>query len=309
MSNKISVIITTYNRPYKLVERCINSVLNQTYNNYEIIVVNDTPKKFDTLREVSEGIKKLENEVRYISDGVNRGACKARNIGVEHSNGEYLAFLDDDDEWCENKLEEQLKIIQEKDCVMVTCLQNMLVEDKKRKIQGMNFKLGKESTEITIEKLLLKNIVGGCSAPLICKEIFLKIGGFDNSLPAAQDYDLWIRLAKMGKIYCINRTLLNYHIHKGDRISGDPEKKIYAYKHLLEKYSHISKGDKRFFKNKYLVLSYCYYKKLDVDNGKKFLKLANKQNVITVLAINYYFKIINLMFKTCILKQIKNNGE
>ena len=101
--HKISVIIPTYNRG-NMIERAVRSVLNQTYNNIEVIVVDDGST--DNTEEVIKDIK--DTSVIYIKEA-NAGACVARNKGIDVSSGDYIAFLDSDDEWFPEKLEIQYK--------------------------------------------------------------------------------------------------------------------------------------------------------------------------------------------------------
>ena len=105
----ISVIIPTHNRE-KTIKKSIDSVLCQTYNNIEIIVVDD--KSTDNTEEVINSIK--DNRIKYIKLDENKGACFARNKGIELAQGKYIAFQDSDDEWLPQKLEIQLRYLEEK---------------------------------------------------------------------------------------------------------------------------------------------------------------------------------------------------
>lgn len=296
MGYKVSVIITTYNREYSIVRRAIKSVLNQTYSDYELIVVNDTPSEFPTFDEVTNGITEFKGKLKYIANGINHGACFVRNQGFKESMGEYIAFLDDDDEWLHNKLQEQVQLILSKNCVMVTCGFNCIWLDSNNKQIKQKIKNNRRY-EITLQEVLFKNIVGGCSAPLISRKAFIKCGGFNIDMPAAQDADLWIRLAKIGNIYCVLKPLLNYYIYKAERISNNPAKKIYAIKYLIEQYKDLVDKQALFLKDKYIIIAYYYYVLENKEDGYRYYKLAKRQNVISKTSVFYYFKIIKLKIK------------
>lgn len=296
MKEKVSVIISTYKRDYNILKRCIESVFNQTYTNYELIVINDTPENSPKFQEVNEGIKEYEGKLNYIANGFNQGACYVRNQGFELSSGDYIAFLDDDDEWYENKLEEQMKIMIKEKCVMVTCAFKSEYTDDYGKIYRTKV-VNNKNYKITLQDILLKNVAGGCSAPVISREAFIKSGGFNNDMPSAQDYDLWIKIALLGDIYCVLEPQFRYYIHKSERISNNPEKKIYAYKYLIEKYTRLAEAPKKFLINKYLILSYNYYLLNMKVEGDRYYSLANSQKTLTRTAILYQIRITLLKIK------------
>jgi len=289
MKGKVSVIITTYNRDYNTLKRAINSVFTQTYSNFEIIVVNDTPAEFPYFSEVSKGIEEYKEKLTYIANGVNRGACFIRNQGFEVSNGEYVAFLDDDDEWLQNKLEEQVKLISSKKCVMVSSAYNCIWLDTFNQPIKEKIKNNKKY-KIKTEEILHKNIIGGCSAPLISHEAFKLSGGFNNSLPAAQDADLWIRISKLGDIYCVLTPLLNYYIYASERISNNPEKKIFATKHLIAQYANMAENKPLFLKEKYMLIAFNYYLLTNKKEGDKFYNLAQQQKGISKTFMIYWLR-------------------
>ena len=122
----VSAIVTTYKREPSMVLRAINSILAQTYNDMEIIVVDDSPKDYPYREEVKRVVtSRLEDfpQVKslYICHEHNMGACVARNTGLNAASGEYIAYLDDDDEWLPKKIEKQVKKIEQSDAVLVYC--------------------------------------------------------------------------------------------------------------------------------------------------------------------------------------------
>lgn len=275
--DKVTVVVVTYNRPFEILERSIRSVLRQSYPNYELIVVNDTPKDSVLFNEVSNRIQQYSDSVKYFAEGVNYGACHARNYGANLAVGKYIAFLDDDDEWVDSKLEKQVEYIKKTDSVMVTCRQNTILEDETRSfLATLKYDLFYPKKEVSLQDLLIGNSIGGCSRPLILKEAFDDVGGFDVQMPASQDCDLWIRLATIGKISCMRDKLVNYYVHSSERISSKPEKRIVANKLLVEKYTNMAVNKSVFLKNKYLVLARVLFSVSKFQEAETYYRLAKK---------------------------------
>ena len=110
----VSVIITTCKREPEMVERAIASVAGQSYHNWELIIIDDSPESYDKRDQVYSMIQRYSDKytVFYHRNEENSGACYSRNRGLEIAKGEYIAFLDDDDEWLPEKLAEQVRIIE-----------------------------------------------------------------------------------------------------------------------------------------------------------------------------------------------------
>ena len=178
----VSIIIPCYNSS-KTIIRALKSVINQTYKNFEIILIDDG--SIDNTKELIESffINK-EVEYKYIYQK-NSGPSTARNNGVINSNGEYMAFLDSDDEWHFQKLEIQMKLIIEKNLNFLasTYTYDNLENENIDEI---------ELRQYSFTKLLFSNKF---STPgvIMKKTFFQELGGFDVSMKYAEDYDLWIR--------------------------------------------------------------------------------------------------------------------
>ncbi|MBQ3112837.1 MAG: glycosyltransferase family 2 protein [Phascolarctobacterium sp.] len=231
MSDLVSVIITTYKRTPEIVIRAIKSVCSQTYSDIEIIVVDDSPSTYEHRLVLQEQIKKFGDKVKYIAHQRNLGACVARNTGLKSANGSYVAFLDDDDEWMPEKIAKQKLRFNDDKIALVYC-GRLIIDDS----------TGEERCEKTVihsgyvyDKLIYRNFIGPTSSPLIKKDYLLKIGGFDSLMNSAQDYDVWLRLARIYKIVGINDILVKYHIHKGERISSNHIARITGQERLIYK--------------------------------------------------------------------------
>ena len=235
----VSVIITTHIREPDLVLRAVYSVLNQTYHNIELIVVDDSSPSFAQRAEVEQTVLSVSNDILYLKHEVCQGACAARNTGLGHAKGCYVGFLDDDDEWMPTKIEEQLKGFYDEDTALVYS-QIIYVKEESHAEQ-----LGSPRSEsgYIFEKLLRFNFIGPTSNPLIKKECLDAVGGFDVLMESSQDYDLWLRLALKYPIQLINIPLLRCHFHTGKRISTDDEKRIKGIESILSKYADYFNAD------------------------------------------------------------------
>jgi glycosyltransferase involved in cell wall biosynthesis len=225
----ISVVIPTYKRPH-LIKSAFESVAAQSYANWELIIVDDNGKG----TEGGEATEKAVNEF-YPADNVvyqqletNMGACAARNTGIEISTGEYIAFLDDDDEWFKDKLKKQIAQIQQDNADI--CYSDMYLSNTGRQqyyahdIQGDHY-----------QSLLIRGYGICTSALLIKKQTLIDIQGFDQSLPSMQDYDLLIRLCEKGKVTVIKEALFNYKM-ADDGISANLDAKINGHAGIINKY-------------------------------------------------------------------------
>ena len=262
MRPKVSVIIPTYNRS-NFLHSAIKSVLNQTFEDFEVIVVDDAST--DNTRQVLD--KFDDKRICYIRHKENKGGSAARNTGIKRSKGEFIAFLDDDDLWMPSKLEKQLDLIN-KNLEIGAVYTGAYKINESDKIIMCNYPSLRGNI---FPDILKKNYVGSCSAVLIRKECIDRIGLFDENLPAGQDFDLWIRLAKNYQFDYVNEPLVIHRIHK-KRITTDHYGRLRAKKLLFKKYS---KELTTSFKHRKIlgfwhnVLGVYYCKCGDIEQGKK----------------------------------------
>lgn len=231
MGQLVSAIITTYKRPKAMVIRAINSVLSQTYSNLELIVVDDSPNDFEERQDIKLYIETLaDSRIRLIQHEENMGACAARNTGIKSANGDFIAFLDDDDVWHDDKLELQVEKMNSGDYGLVYCRQHVINEVKNTEYYPQkNYYEGE-----IFDQLVLTNFVGSTSFALVKKWCFERVGMFDTSMPASQDFEMWLRIAKEYSIGFVDKPLVDYYIHVGDNITGNYKKKLEAIERLLE---------------------------------------------------------------------------
>lgn len=263
----VSVVITTYNR-VSLLHRAVQSVLNQTYNPIELIIVDDASSD-----ETSEYCKTLSAIYIYIPPKEKKGGNYARNRGIKASNGEYIAFLDDDDYWLPSKIEKQVNLIENKQCNTVFC--GRFIETvrndriSKQKILPLSIWNG------DLSKRTLYTICTTTSCLLIKKQALLDIGLFDENLSFWQEYELTIRLSQKGFFYFVNEPLCVYRLDARDknRLTNkyDCWKSSVAYIHNIHKelYAHLNCIEK--LRSKLLVLHDAAIRCLSSGRTVKYL--------------------------------------
>lgn len=225
MYDVVSVIITTYNRPFSYLNRAIKSIQNQTYTNLEIIIIDDSPNDNQNRKEVEKKVAELkDNRIKYVQNEKNEGACKSRNRGIKISTGSFIAFLDDDDEWLPEKIELQLNKFKDKRVGLVYCASNTLVTKGDKVIKSSIRKYTISGN--VFETLMLKNFIGSTSFVVLKREALELCGLFNEELKSAQDFELWLRIAKEYAVDFVDIPLVNYYAHDGERITSDYEKKI-----------------------------------------------------------------------------------
>lgn len=227
----VSVIIPTYNRAH-LIGASIQSVLNQTYQDFELIVVDDGST--DNTEAVVKSFK--DPRIHYIRHKENRGGSAARNTGIKSARGEYIAFLDSDDEWFPTKMEKQMEIFDNgpKDLGVVYC---------------GTFYLDKQTNKITeftnphyrgnvFQKILKQGSGPSTPAAIVKRECFEKVGLFDERLPAYQETDLWIRISRFYQFDFVKEHLVKI-MRNHRQISTDFKARLRGRELFLMKHSNI----------------------------------------------------------------------
>lgn len=203
----ISVIVPTYNRG-STIQRSIHSVLNQTYKDIELIIVDDCSN--DDTEKVINAIQ--DERIVFIRHEVNKGACAARNTGIDVAKGEYIAFQDSDDEWKLDKLEMQLQEMKSHGAEISFCAMNRMNYGKTRSVFPVLEAGYKAHEDILMGAYVSTQTIMGKSA------IFSK-HKFDIGMPRAQDYDLIIRIAEEYNVYFLNVALVDVYM-QGDSLTA-----------------------------------------------------------------------------------------
>lgn len=295
MNEKISVIIPTYKR-YDLLERAILSVLNQTYKNLEIIVVDDNAK-FPDIRKKTEDIIKKYPQIIYIQNKTNLGGGLTRNIGIKKATSKYVAFLDDDDEFLPTKLEKQYalyKSLQNDNVGMIYCYVDNYYED------GRFVSSNKKDFEGCALYEHLCYFTATTSCWFCLKNILEDVGMFDD-IPSQQDATLILKMLGKGyEIYRVPEVLLNWYIHNKENgittVSDKYINEIIKYQNLGRKYYNklTKKQIKNVEYNFHNRLFNLYLENNDKKNAKKELCGMLKEHPLGLRAINnirkYFFK-------------------
>lgn len=224
----VSVVIPTYNRAEAL-SRSIDSALAQTFENFEIIIVDDSST--DETPAVVESYD--DDRIKYQRLDRNRGANVSRNRGIEIAEGDLLSFLDSDDELHPEHLERVVERFRESPdrCAGV------YTSFERVKDGLIDVSIASEG-EITANDIQKGNVVGTLSCTTFEAEVFDEIGNFDEELPSAQDLDFYIRVLESRSMVGIEDILVTKHKLE-DSISNDLERKREGFKQILEKHGDV----------------------------------------------------------------------
>lgn len=276
---KVSVIIPTYNRA-EFLRSAITSVLNQTYQDFEIIVVDDGST--DNTREVVCSFN--DKRIKYILNEVNKGEAGARNAGIMNSNAEYIAFLDDDDEWLPEKLKLQIDLLENSPAKVGVVYTGYLEVDRSSNKILLQF-IPTERGNI-YKDIFLKNCVGIPSTVVLRKACFETLGLFDEKVIYPTDYDMWIRISMGFYFEYIEKPMVRYYVHE-NTISSNLGLRIRGIEMMLERYNQIFSLNNKAHSLYYKRLGVLYCCNGNIKKGRKsFLK-----------AIGLYpFKISNYLY-------------
>ncbi len=274
----VSVIIPTYNRAH-MVGRAIRSVLNQTYQDFELIIVDDAST--DNTEEV---VKSFNNErLRYIRLRENSGSSVApRNTGIEIARGEYIAFLDSDDEWLPEKLEKQIDKFKSVSLDVGLVYSGCVGVSERTGETLFKFMHAKRGDVFSL--MVERNIVGGPTV-LVKRECFQKTGLFDKGFLSFQDWDMWIRIAKCYKVDFVPEISAKYYVH-ANRGSVNVERKIQGLDKITRKYQNYLSKTVISCRLKTLGILYCY--KGDFKKASRYFREALSNNPRNIKAYFHF---------------------
>jgi len=278
----ISVIIPAYNAG-NFIEETINSVLKQTYQNFEILVIDDASQ--DSTKSIVEKICLNEKRISFFEIEHTGRPAVLRNLGIKKSRGKYIAFLDSDDIWLPRKLEEQIELLETKKTFSFVYSVSKTFGDvnifsPKYEILPLPFKAANTQNE-----LLEKGNPVTCSTVVADKKLIMQAGCFDENsdLAFVEDYDLWIKLSRLGPVGFIPKIHTLYRVH--DTQSSN------SWNVKSERLAKLSNG-----KNLNLP-EYKFYR------NKGFVFLAAR-NIIHIISY-FYYKVLGGYFYKNLLKQKK----
>jgi len=260
---KVSVIIPTYNRA-EFLRSAIASALSQIFTDLEIIISDD--KSTDNTREVVETFK--DERIKYVRNEGNKGPSATRNTAILASKGEYIAFLDDDDEWLPDKLQKQIEVLDKSRPNICGVYSNRLFIDKlSGKILSDN-----PGTERLKGNLLYQLIIKSpihTSTAVIKKRCLDEIGLFDETISYMEDYDLWIRLSMYWDFEYIPIPLIKAYVHGQAHLSRNLSGQTAGREKLLERYNDLFKKNRKSWGKLYLCLGAQYCQLKQMKNGRR----------------------------------------
>ena len=321
MINKlVSVVITTHNRA-SLVQRAINSVLNQSYQPIELIVVDDCSNDYTEIV-----LRDFSNQIIYLRHKESKGGAAARMTGAKQAKGIYIAFLDDDDEWYPTKIEKQYSIAERatSKCAVVTCGATVTKN-------GSTFNSYPVLDGEIRPKIFSSGFITIPSNHFFNKDLFDRIGGYDLDLPAHNEHDIWMKLAEANyETKLIREPLVIIREDGRKRMMTDVNIRMEAFRIFHDKWKDIVigwYGKKQGINilNNYMVSIYLMNAGLVDNNGDKkgarkfliksmkYVKMFNfdRKHYNLIYQIIYYSTpefLINLIkYIRNLLKRITNN--
>lgn len=233
-NNLVSVIIPAYNAE-KTILRTLESVFNQTYRSIEVIIVDDgsNDNTLNLLKEIKKTKQNSKISIKIISKK-NGGVSSARNVGLRHATGNFIAFLDSDDEWYNNKLS-----------VQVNCMLNRKINFLSSAFQGIYFKdkSDGELIQIKFKNLIYKNYFQP-STVILTRNVFDQIGFFNEDQKYAEEGNYFLRIAHKFECYFMNTKLINFGDGKrGFGVSGLSSNLVEMEKGELRNLRYIFKNN------------------------------------------------------------------
>lgn len=271
MKPKISIIIPIYNAE-KYLKKCLDSIINQSYQNIEILCINDG--SIDNSLSILKEYQKKDRRI-ILEDIPNGGVSKARNIAIKKATGNYIMFIDSDDYIEPNMVEKMLQITQKNKVDVVRCTN--FLEDEKGKIHKIeDYLIKNESlTSMQITEQIISELINGTLLTYSCvllikKETLLKTELFNEKLKIFEDRVFYLNLFfELNKIYFLNEPLYHYVIHKNSCVNSKKlaSRHLYntidgwiAIRRILQKYNQETKYVLRELNTNYLgmIMGYLY---------------------------------------------------
>lgn len=306
----VSVIIPTYNRA-RFIEEAIQSVLEQTFKDFEVIIIDDGSS--DETQQVISQIKDSRLIYHYQDNG---GRSKARNYALTIAKGKYITFLDSDDLYMADKLKIQVNYLDSHpDIYMVYTSAHCIDEDGNLAMHNYIADVG---GWIYSKIAFLIPITITLPTVMVRREVFDKVGNFDENLHRFEDVDMWRRISKLYQIGTISKFTCKIRTHQNNSLENQDHEEI---KLSLNYYaSKIMKDDKEFdikLRKKGIAKLYRYYGYYISQTpqfrkqGEEFYKIANsfhRLNSITIIIKKVYYKVFNILYKIYnLLKKLVKN--
>lgn len=279
MKPLVSVIIPTCNRSRYVCE-AVESALNQTYSPMEIIVVDD-----GSIDDTEAALNLYAGKIKYLKSEVSQGVSVARNIALRQAKGKYVAFLDDDDLWLEEKIDKDVKFLEvNADCGFVFCGLYYFSDS----MADMGKRILSKFEEPKYEFLYDNCIIYSTSLVTMRKECLERVGLFDEGLVQSSDYDLWLRVARLFKFGYIDECLVKYRLHELN-ISRNLNRRIKMFKKIFNK-PEIMEG-KSWVQRRIRIAMIYYYVAAFFHKYRRYPKALIHYTVALIYCpyIGYYY--------------------
>lgn len=279
---KVSVIVPAYNTAAYIAET-MDSVFAQTFTDFEVIVINDGSPDTETLEHV---LRPYLERLVYLKQE-NQGPAVARNLGIHHAKGEYIAFLDSDDWWLPEYLAEQVKLLEETPSAVMACSDTQLFGDSP--FAGQNFwQLYPPKVPVTFESLLTGDCAIVTSCTVARKHAIRNAGLFDENFVRAEDFDLWMRVAHRGGSIVLQRKALGRRrIHPGALTAADAkvQSDIVRVLRKLDRTLSLTPAARSLLRQR-LTRDQAY---VDLEQGSRLLRTGNPDEAREMLTNAYGF--------------------
>jgi len=294
MNPVISVVMPTYNRAH-LISRAIHSVLNQTYENLELIIVDDGST--DNTEQVVQSFN--DTRLKYIKQPKNSGAAAARNTGIEAALGAYIAFLDSDDEWLPHKLEKQVKAFSVAPPEVGVVYSGIWwLEDGKTKYFSYPNNIKKDGY---LRHSILKKGFIFLQSSVVKRECFSKAGMFDERLVVLEDWELWLRISYYCHFRCIDEPLACVYSTAGT-LAKNYGSIMKAREIILLKHWHDFENDRRQLSDDLLGIGSYLCANEQFNKGMYYLRRSVRENPLNILAL--IAVLVSLMGEDIFLKML-----
>lgn len=268
----VSVIIPTYNRAAWLAA-AIESVLAQSYSNHEVLVVDDGST--DNTRNIATG---YGDRVHYLFQP-NRGPAAARNLGIHHANGCYIAFLDSDDRWLKHKLRTQVALVTSDPSIKICYTDEIWIRQGRRVNQK---KIHRKYSGWIYQRCLPLCIISPSSV-MIHRDVFTAVGMFDEEFMVCEDYELWLRISQAYPIAFIDQPLIIKNGGHPDQLShqywGMDRFRVAALVKILNS-DRLNPDDRgatiAMLQQKCRILAQGFFKRAKFEASQYYLSLAEK---------------------------------
>lgn len=278
----ISVVIPAYNRA-TTISRCLESVFTQTLSPFEVIVVDDCSDD-ETVQMVRDY---ADPRLRCIMLERNSGAQAARNRGIREAKGDWIAFLDSDDEWLPEKLGKQVKVLAESsfdpwavvhsNAIWLDTTTGKLLQEKVPAVEGAD-----------VYPLLLTKPGPLFPGMLVSRLALEKINYLDENVPSYQEWDTSIRLARYCRFIYMREPLFVYHLHAGETISKNKKRGLLGYQYIVDKFEQEIKdvcGVAVWESHLMKQLVSCLNCRLWIESDRYYSMISNRNLIFKILQV------------------------